>query len=89
MKSVNFHTRHNEYLMKTGVEVSYDDFMKVKVLSRIHKSRVGSVIEHYNPNLRIYPHMKHFGHMFFFKKLSVNQLFYGPTVADDMIGPCH
>lgn len=87
--AVDYEVRYLNYQRKTGLNLKYSDFMKVGILSDIHRRKIGTVVDNYNPNLIIYPHMLHFGSMFFYQRLSVAQILNGPMVEQDLGGSAY
>lgn len=75
-----YQRRWEEYKIKSRLEISFEEFMRPGLLRRVHITEVGTVLPRLNKNLVIYPHMKHFGLMFFYKRLTARQILNGPTV---------
>lgn len=76
MKS--FRQKWAQYKKATKLEISFDEFMQVGALKRIHE-KIGTVLP-YEQDLTIYKHMLHFGMMFFYKHLTTKQKFNSPTL---------
>jgi len=68
-----------EYKLKTGLNVTLEDFMTPSILRKLHSENIGTVLEH-NENLKIYRHFCHFGLMFFYRQLTRYEIYYGPTI---------
>lgn len=77
---------YEEYKRQTSIFLDYDIFMRPGDLVDFHEKHIGTVVRKFNQNLTIYPHILHFGCMFFFKRLTRSQLENGPTVDKMMYG---
>lgn len=78
--------KHQYYENRTGVKIKFEEFSQPKILINFHEGYIGTVLREYNSQLRIYDHVEIYGCMFFFSRLTDNEISNGPVVYEDLKG---
>lgn len=79
---------HETYIMETGTNINYVDFMKPKIFIDFHEQYVGTVLKGVNNKLKLYSHFVRWGYMFFYDYLTDDQVDNGPMIWDAKGSAC-